>query len=156
MTEDIERRIATLEAREKVKELRSTYGWYASRGHREGVAGLFTPNGVFELKSGGERIRLQGPPAILAYLETSMWPDMVFPILHNHIIDVDGDVATGTCVMEARTKGRIADIFPQGFLGYYHDRAARQPDGRWLFEERRWFTYWPEFEDSGLPIRPGY
>lgn len=154
MNSDLDQRIAALEAREQVKELRSSYAWYASRGQRDAVAALFAPHGVFELKAGGERIRLTGPQEIAAFLETSMWPDMVFPIIHNHIIDVDGDLAEGTCVMDARTKGINAEYFPDGFLGYYHDRAERQPDGRWLFTERRWFFYWPEFEDSGLPLRP--
>jgi len=153
VSQDIEQRIARLEAREQVKELRSTYAWHAARGARDCIAALFTPDGAFETKAQGERVRLEGRDAIHAYLEKSMWPDMVFPIIHNHVIDIDGDNAVGTCVMEAFTKGRIAEPFPDGFLGYYHDRAVRQPDGRWLFAERRWFTYWPEFENSGLPIR---
>jgi hypothetical protein len=151
---DIEQRIAGLEAREQIKELRSTYAWHAARGQREQIAALFTSQGVFEIPAQGERRRLQGRESILAYLQTSMWPDMIFPIIHNHVIDVRGDVAVGTCVMEAFTKSRVAEHFPDGFLGYYHDRLARQADGRWLFTERRWFTYWPQFEDSGLPVRP--
>jgi len=153
MSQDLEKRIAELEAREQVKELRSIYAWHAARGERDRIAALFAPDGIFEVKVRGERILLKGPDAIQAFLETSMWPNMVFPVIHNHVIDIDGDVAVGTCVMEAFTKARVAEHFPDGFLGYYHDRAVRQPDGRWLFAERRWFTYWPEFEDSGLPIR---
>jgi len=155
MDGSIEKRLAVLEAREQIKELRYTYAWYASRGQREKIAGLFMPDGIFNLRSGDQRICLRGREEILAYLEKSMWPHMIFPILHNHVIDVDGDEAVGTCVMEARTREKIAEFFPDGFLGYYHDRAVRQSDGRWLFAERRWFTYWPDFEDSGLPVRPG-
>lgn len=152
MTIELEQRVAILEAREQIKELRASYGWHASRGHREGVANLFEPDGVFELKIEGERRRHVGREAILDLLNRSMWPDMVFPVLHNHIIDVRGDEARGSCVMEARTKARVAEAFPNGFLGYYHDYVRRQPDGRWLFAERRWFFYHPQFEDSGLPM----
>lgn len=153
MSEDTDRRLAVLEAREKVKELRATYAWHAARGQREGIANLFLPDGVFEVNNGEERVRMTGPAEILAFLEKTMWPDMIFPIIHMHVIETDGETATGTCVMEARTKGIPAERYPNGFLGYYHDRAVKIADGSWRWAERRWFTYWPEFEDSGLPIR---
>lgn len=148
---DLATRIAWLEGRERVKELRAAYGWYAARGDRDGVAGLFHPDGAFELLYDGQRRRFEGRKAIRAFLETNMFPGMVFPLIHNDTIEIKGNVATGTCAMESRTKGTIAEK-TSPFLGYYHDSAERRGDGRWLFTERRWFFYDPVFENSGLPL----
>jgi len=50
-----------LEAREQLKELRSSYAWHAVRRERDRVAALFAPDGVFELKVGDDRVRLIAP-----------------------------------------------------------------------------------------------
>jgi len=151
----LEERIAELEAREAIKELRARYGWCAAHGDFVGVANLFTPDGVFELTIDGQRRRLVGRDTINAFLTPTMKPVYVIPMIHNHIIRVDGDVAYGTCAMESR----VAPNMDRGFAGYYHDRARRTADG-WLFTDRRWFAYHPAFEDSGLdyygaPVTPG-
>lgn len=151
----LEERIADLEAREAIKELRARYGWMAAHGDFAGVAGLFAPDGVFELTIGDTRRRLVGREVIHGFLTPTMKPVYVIPMIHNHIIRVEGDEATGTCAMESR----VAPNSEQGFAGYYHDRARRTGDG-WLFTERRWFAYHPVFEDSGLdcygaPVNPG-
>jgi hypothetical protein len=69
------------------------------------------------------------------------------PLIHNHTIEVKGDEAFGTSVMEAHGP----KMTPDRWSGYYHDRL-RRVDGKWLFVERRWFRSWPSFERSGLDI----
>jgi hypothetical protein len=147
-SEDLATRIAVLEAREHVKELRARYAWFAARGQFEGIASLFAVDGVFEAFTGTARQRFSGQAAIREFLSRSMTSaGMVFPMIHNHIIEVRGDEAVGTCAMESRaTPG---GPYPNGFAGYYHDRA-RRVNGRWLFTERCWYLYNPVFERSGL------
>jgi len=147
MTKTLEDRIAEIEAREAIKELRARYGWCATRGDYTGVANCFTPDGVFEAGLGKDRNRLVGREAISAALARLVTPVAVMPMLHNETIRIVGDEAQGTCTMESR----VAPNFDGGFVGYYHDRL-RRIDGKWLFTERRWFVYSPAFEDSGLTI----
>lgn len=144
MANDIETRLAVLEAREVIKEQRARYGWRIARADYEGVASLFTPGGVYESLQEGERMRCEGREAILAMLRRMLKPRILYPMLHNHIIEVDGDRAWGSCAMEAR----LAPELGPGFAGYYHDRLERQGDGRWLFTERLWYLYVPAFEEN--------
>lgn len=137
--------MATLEAREAIRELRARYGWHAARGEYGMVAGLFTEDGVFEFTGLGSRQAFSGRDAILAMLARTMTPRMVFPFIHNDIIAVDGDEATGTCTMDTN----IAPGHAAGLIGYYHDRA-RRVDGLWRFSRRCWFLYHPTYEESGL------
>jgi hypothetical protein len=141
----LEQRIALIEARDAIRELRARYGWHAARGDFAGVAGLFAPDGVFEFSMPSGRQRLSSRAAISAALSGLFKPVAVMPMIHNEIINVDGDQAWGTCAMESR----VAPNYDGGFVGYYHDRARRFDDG-WLFTERRWFLYSPVFEDSFL------
>ncbi|WP_157215408.1 nuclear transport factor 2 family protein [Flavisphingomonas formosensis] len=133
-------------AREAVRELRARYGWHAARGDYEGIVGLFAPDGLFELTFDGARRALRGREEIRTFLQATMVPGMVFPMIHNDIVTVDGDEAHGSCAMESRSPDGKG-----GFSGYYHDKARRY-DGRWLFSERRWFFYVPVFERSGLGL----
>jgi len=143
----LEQRIAEIEAREAIRELRARYGWYAARGQAAGIAGLFAPDGIFEFSTPAGRHRLVGRAAISAALSQLVTPVAVIPLLHNHTVTVRGDEAWGTCAMESR----VAPNYEAGFAGYYHDRARRLEEG-WRFTERRWFLYSPVFEDSGLDL----
>ena len=135
-----------LMARERIKELRASYGWHAARGDYESVVQLFAPDGIFEaLIFEKERKVFRGHEEIRAFLKSSMFPGVVFPMIHNDITRVSGEEAWGTCAMEARTSLQQLPAFS----GYYHDRACKF-GGRWLFTERRFFRYLPHFERSGL------
>ncbi len=144
---NLERRIAEIEAREAVRELRARYGWHAARGQAAEIAALFAPDGIFEFSTREARHRLVGRAAIAAALARHMSPLAVIPLLHNHTVTVKGDEAWGTCAMETR----VAPAYPGGFAGYYHDWARKLEEG-WRFTERRWFLYSPVFEDSGLDL----
>jgi len=143
-------RIALLEARAAVSEARALYAWHATRGEVEQMVALYEPDGIFEARTANGRERWAGHDAIRAYLRETVTPQVVIPLIHNEIVTVDGDKAVGSCAMAARTAGPVAEMFPDGFAGRYQDRLHRQSDGRWLFAERRWFLYYPAFEESGL------
>lgn len=148
MTDEFQmkRSLDDLRAREAVRELRARYGWHAARGDYECIVALFTPEGLFEVKHEGQRRQFRGRAAIRGFLNATMVPGMVFPMIHNDIVFIEGDSAYGTCAMESRSPDGTG-----GFSGYYHDKV-RLHEGRWLFTERRWFFYSPEFERSGLAL----
>jgi hypothetical protein len=133
-------------AREQIKELRALYGWHAARGDYEGIVQLFAPDALFEaLIFERERKSYRGHDEIRGFLKQSVFPGVVFPLIHNDIIKVTGDEAVGSCAMESRTSQPHLPLF----AGYYHD-TARNFGGKWLFTERRFFRYLPQFERSGL------
>jgi SnoaL-like domain len=146
MTDQNGQMLHELLARERIKELRALYGWHAARGDYESIVQLFAPDGVFEcLVFERERIVYRGHGEIRGFLKQTVFPGVVFPLIHNDIIRVKGDEAVGSCAMESRTS---QPNLPQ-FAGYYHDKA-RVVDGRWLFTERKFYRYLPQFERSGL------
>jgi hypothetical protein len=135
-------------AREHMKELRAKYCWYVSRGDYERIAELYTPDGVFDFELQGKRHALTGTQGIIEGLRTRIEAGAIFPKVYNHVLFVLSPTeGIGTCAMEAHTTR--ADRPPFG--GYYHDRF-RVYEGKWLFSERRFFRYWPDFERSGLDL----
>jgi hypothetical protein len=64
---------------------------------------------------------------------TKIFADMeLWPFVHNHVIDLDGDSATGTVYLDLRSRMDGRDLMA---AGYYADRY-RRVDGRWLFAHR--------------------
>ncbi len=124
---DFEERLGVLEAREAIKELRARYAMHATRGEFSKLADLFTADGVF-VPPGAPPVR--GREAIRASL-SRMGAGQVAPLIHNEIIEIDGDEAHGSCAMDMR----FAPNHPNGFLGYYTDRL-RKENGAWMFTER--------------------
>jgi hypothetical protein len=137
---DVEKVLQDYVATKAINELRALYGWYAARGDYRGIAGLFTPDGVFEVS--GQVCNSQ--TEIIAFLAKTMKPGMVAPMIHNEIVVVDSaTIAHGTCAMESRPANGVL------ICGYYHDKA-RVHDGKWRFTSRRFFFYQPELQDSGM------
>lgn len=91
----------------------------------------FTEDGKFN--------QLHGRPAILQMIqagELATKPDLRRQhAVTNSIIDVSGDTATATSDLAMYDRYGDGPITVQ--TGRYYDRLARQPDGTWLFTERR-------------------
>jgi len=133
----------------EISELRSKYCWYMVRRNIEQVAELYTEDLLFDVKWRGERRTVRGRDGLRAFFTrtASEQPSFVVPLIHNEVTFIDGDEARGVCCMEVR-----ASNVDESFLsGYYHDRFRRE-GGKWLFAERRYYRYLPEFERSGLEM----
>jgi hypothetical protein len=141
------RLIQDLMVREALRELRARYCWCVARGDYESMTQMYTADGLFEFMLNGSRVDCRGHAAIREWLKKATPPGLVFPMVHNEVFIINGDDAVGTCGMEARTTSPEISFFS----GYYHDRF-RRVDGQWLFSERRFYRYWPNFEQSGLDI----
>jgi ketosteroid isomerase-like protein len=117
-----------------VDQIRNTLGRFCqvldSRRFEDWSA-TFAPDGTFN--------RLHGRPAILDMIvhgELATQPDLHRQhAVTNSVIEVDGDTATATS--DLTMYDRVGDGPVTVRLGRYHDRLARQPDGQWLFAERR-------------------
>jgi len=142
----LEERVANLEARNAISELRSAYCWYTVRGEREAVLALFTDDCVFEnARNEGEAAQpVVGKQALRDYL-SHMRPARRVPLVMNEVTTVTGDTAEGTCAMVSMGDG--------GFCGHYMDRFVRV-GGRWLFQHRQFFPYWPVYRPSTERLHP--
>ncbi|MBM3595352.1 MAG: nuclear transport factor 2 family protein [Alphaproteobacteria bacterium] len=131
-----------LAAKQAITELVYRYGQLVRHDRPEETAELYLPSGVFEVRVGppdrpltAVQSRVEGREAIRVMLLPSRGKPHPVPLIHNLSIAVEGDSATGTCVMQSPTS---AD--GKGFWGEYRDRFARI-EGRWYFAERVFTMY---------------
>lgn len=133
----VEERLHRLEAIAEIKQLTSRYCWHVARGEGEAIVDLFTTDGVLDGSTTGMGV-VRGRDELTAFYRRSVnTAEAALPFIQNHIIDVAGDEATGSCALEARftTGGRSVTA-----AGYYLD-TYRRVDGRWLFAERKLFFH---------------
>lgn len=133
--------------REQIRELIARYAQRVAHGMSN--ADLFTEDGVFITRYPDGRIsesrgraaiarRWGGPPAARA--------DPSLPMIHNHIVRINGDDATGICSNELRRTENGRSMIGSG---YYQDRYRRE-NGQWKFVERDMtFFHW-------VPIQQGW
>ncbi len=132
MAATLEERLSELEARDAIKELTAAYCWHVARAEAEALTDLFVEDGG--LAFADDRPPVLGRDALLALYQT-VKPGSLIPIIHNHIIRIEGKQASGTCVVESR-------VPDGGFVAYYHD-TYRRVDGKWKFVVRRFEYYIP-------------
>ena len=135
--ETLEQRIDRIEAKTACADLVHAYARFIRSDQPDKVSALFAPGGTFEVRDGHPdkpeftlRSHNASPAEINAHLAPNKGKPHPVPLIHNLTIEVDGDTARGTCVMEARIYG--ADI---KVTGEYHD-SFRRIDGRWYFASR--------------------
>lgn len=129
----LEQQVQELADREEIKELTARYAHGVARGEGDKVAALFTDDGAFI-----NRLNPNEPPTVVRGREEldkfygAIKRNFALPCIHNHLITLAGDEATGTCSIEVRiTRGNKSMIGS----GYYEDRFRRE-NGKWKFVER--------------------
>ena len=126
-----------IEARNAIADLIHRYAQVVRYDSPEQTADLYIADGVFEVRQGYPdkpdftlQSRVEGREAIRAFLLPGKGKPHPIPLIHNLLIEVDGNSAVSTCVMEARMS-----VGEGGFWGEYVDTCQRV-DGRWLFTSR--------------------
>ncbi len=133
MGKSLEQRVRELEDREEIKELTARYCWHVAHGEGEAVARLFTDNGVLDMP-GTDFKPVRGGEALFKFYRAAVRePEAAIPFIQNHIIQINGDHANGTCAIEARFSRNGESVTA---AGYYED-SYRRERGRWRFAERR-------------------
>jgi hypothetical protein len=140
----LEQRLDRAESRAAIADLIHTYARLIREDRPQEAPALFVRDGVFEIRDGhpdkpdhSVRARLEGREHIAAYLGQGGGggrPHPV-PLIHNLVVEVDGDGGTANCVMEAQVLGTEHKVF-----GEYRD-SFRRVDGRWLFASRTYTIY---------------
>lgn len=126
---DADATLRALADREAIRELAVRYAHGVWTKDVAALTALFTQDG--QMDTGGGQL-LSGREAIRATYERVFARDDYFPFVHNHVIDLDGDNASGTCYLDLRAV--TGDRRMAGF-GSYRDDYARTPDG-WRFRSR--------------------
>ena len=128
----LEQQVQELADREELKELTAHYAHRVARGEGAKVAELFTDDGVFinDLPDTVPTV-VRGREALNKFYG-AIKRNTALPCIHNHLITLAGDEATGTCSIEVRITRNNQSMIGSG---YYEDRFRRE-NGRWKFVER--------------------
>ncbi len=129
----IEERVRALEDRDVIRELTARYCQLAVAGKAEEIVALFTRGGVME--SGDTREC--GQARLLELYRTSFASLRPIPSVHNHVVELDGDRATGFCSLELRMVENGEAVTA---AGHYEDRFERE-NGLWKFAHRKLVFY---------------
>lgn len=137
------KRIDEMEARLAIADVVHAYARFIRADQPDKVAeALFSPDSFYEMRDGDPdkadytvRRRLEGRAEVDAFLSQMKGHQHPVPLIHNLMIEVDGDSATANCVMEGQVYGGTHRTF-----GEYHDNF-RRIDGRWYFSSRVFTIY---------------
>lgn len=144
---DPQARLARLVSRADIVDLVHRYSFLVRMGRAGEAGSLFAEDATYEVRdsyggdaqsSGTPKRMLCGRTAIAEFLEgTARSGIRICPVIHNLMIEIDGDRATGNSVMESRT-------WPAGneSVGEYLDSYRREGD-TWLFGSRVYTRFEP-------------
>ena len=126
---NVEETVRALADTEAIRDLARRYAHFVWQRDAPGAVALFAENGEMDT---GDRPVIRGHEAMLeAYGE--MFATSEFrPMVHNHVIDLRGNRATGTCYLDVRAVVDGKDMIGSG---QYHDRYIRVGD-EWKFQSR--------------------
>lgn len=116
--------------REAIRDLASSYAHHVWRKDVKAVVDLFADDGEMDTLT---RPLIRGRQELLAAYEEMLGEDEFQPFVHNHVIDLDGDTAAGTCYIDLRA---VIDGRRMMGWGHYDDRYVRV-GGQWKFGYRK-------------------
>lgn len=126
----IESQVRELADREAIRDLARRYAHHVWRAEVADAIALFSEDGEMDL---GEGQVLRGRQALLDAYGGILDDAQFHPFVHNHVVDIQGDEATGTCYLDLRTVTEGRSMIGSG---YYDDRYVRV-DGEWKFRSRK-------------------
>jgi hypothetical protein len=142
----LEARIQELADREEIRDLTATYAHRVAHGLSNGD--LFTDDGVYIHRrfpdSPGTEVC--GRKALDAhFIERPGSSGAAMPMIHNHLVAINGDDANAVCSIELRVSDSDKSIIASG---YYRDRLRRE-NGRWKFVVRDvTFFHWVPLQEG--------
>ena len=128
--EKIEAEVRKLWDLEAIRELAHRYAHCVWQKQVSAAVDLFAEDGEMDT---GDRPAIRGRRALLESYQQMLGAADFHPFVHNHLISLEGDSATGTCYLDLR-----ATIDGESMIGsgYYDDEYVRV-DGEWKFRARK-------------------
>ena len=136
-----EQRIQELEDREAIRELTARYCHAVARGDGTAIVAMFTDDGVFQMEP-----RAVSGRAELEDFYGAVSASPPIPFIQNHVIELAGDGARGTCSVEIRL---VQDGEAYTAAGWYED-TYRRVDGSWRFARRDFHVF------HWVPLKKGW
>lgn len=124
-------RLQALLDRDEIRDLVRRYAHLVWQNRPLETVELFAADGVVDLGPDGGRI--EGREALRAVYSQKVEEMMLHPFVHNHVIALDGDRASGTAYLDLRCVREGQSLIGSG---HYADRYLRE-DGRWKFQYRK-------------------
>lgn len=126
----LEATVGRLADLESIRDLARRYAHFVWQRDAAGAVALFAEDAVMDT---GDRAPIAGREALFEVYRSIFAVSEFHPTIHNHVIDLDGDSATGTCYLELEAS---IDGVNRAGSGYYEDRYSRIA-GEWKFQSRR-------------------
>lgn len=126
----IETLVRELADREAIRDLVRCYAHCVWRKDVSGAVALFTDDGEMDT---GDRPVISGKQALQAAYTNMISGPEFHPFVHNHLIELHGDSATGICYLDLR-----ATVDGKSMIGsgYYDDQYLRV-GAQWKFRARK-------------------
>jgi len=118
--------------REAIRALPQRYCDCVWRGDVAGVVDLFAEYGSFSISGGGRKRRAHGRSELLKTYGSDLSTIKPRPYIHNHVIELKGNRASGRCYLEVRN---AADNMSLMGTGYYNDEYVKVGE-EWKFQSR--------------------
>jgi hypothetical protein len=116
--------------KEAIRDLARRYADCVWRRDAAGAVELFTADGVMDT---GDRPAIVGRAALLASYESMLSGPDLQPFVHNHVIELRGDAASGRCYLDLRATMEGKSMIGSG---HYEDQYVRV-GGVWKFRSRK-------------------
>ena len=116
--------------REAIRDLARRYAHYVWQKQIAAAVDLFTEDGEMDT---GEAPPLRGRAALLEAYQRMLGDARFQPFVHNHVIDLAVDEASGICYLDLRAVQEGRSMIGSG---YYEDRYRRVA-GEWKFQSRK-------------------
>jgi ketosteroid isomerase-like protein len=129
-TMSLEATVRELADAEAIRNLARRYAHHVWQKNVPAAVGLFTEDGEMDT---GDRPAIKGRQALLAAYEEMFAEARFQPFVHNHVITLNGERATGTCYLDLRAAVGGKSMIGSG---YYDDHYV-QVDGEWRFRSRK-------------------
>lgn len=132
---ELEKRVALLDDIETIRRLRMTYHTYVNENRWGDIADLFTEDasidmGYVAMMKGREDINKQ-------MVDIPNHTNLLKHFIHGHVVDVDGDTASGYLYLEAKYADNGVSLFVAGKVTDEYVRL----DGQWLIRDSATHLY---------------
>jgi ketosteroid isomerase-like protein len=123
--------MSALDDLDAIRDLARRYAHHVWQNEVDKLAGLFTEDGEMDP---GIRPPIRGRAALdVGFREMLTTGSVFLPFVQQHVVDLSGDTATGTCYIDLR-----AEVGGKSMIGagWYSDRYARTAEG-WRIQSRK-------------------
>ena len=127
----LDQQLQALLDRDAIRDLVRRYAHLVWQNRPLDTVDLFADDGIMDM--GPEQGQIEGRAALRDVYSQEVGNMMLQPFVHNHVIELDGDKASGTAYLDLRC---IRDGQSLIGSGYYQDRYIRQA-GHWKFQYRK-------------------